>query len=92
MLSEVKRIHFFGVKVEVVTNIHGKGGRSGIVEGQTLAVRADPIQVGNSHTTGGTVEGKENVMVWVGLYESIKSSIRFNFFTSIRSCNLREIR
>ena len=42
----------------MVTDIHGKRGRSGIVECQTLAVRANPIQIGNSHTAGGTVVGK----------------------------------
>ena len=61
----------------MVTNIHGKGGRSGIVECQTLAVRANPIQIGNSHTAGGTVVGKEDVMVWVGLYKASFSIIHF---------------
>lgn len=54
---------------EMVTDIHGKGGGSSVVECQALSVRADPIQVGHSHTAGGSVEGEENVMVWVRLWQ-----------------------
>eukprot|EP00128_Syssomonas_multiformis_P014344 Colp12_sorted_trinity150504_noHs@24235 len=46
-------------------NLHREGGRGGVVEGQSLALRADPVQVRHAHSRGGAVVGEEDVVVGV---------------------------
>ncbi len=47
----------------VPRQVHRKGGRGRVTDGEAVAVVGDPVAVGHAHARGGAVPGEDNVVV-----------------------------
>ena len=56
-------------------HIHGKYSGGCITDSQACALVAYPVCIGDFDTRGGTVPGKDAVMVWIGLGHIWEQSI-----------------